>query len=138
MSELIRKAARKWFYESFDCDLLAQMQAKGLIAQAEGFSVSVMAELELERERAFLSFQVELEAIKAEHDALQQRLTDAEKGLKTIIKRCQAGWSAEAIELEAEEVLEDIALKPAEEPKYICDGCGSNGWTGNCDKCIPY
>lgn len=30
------------------------------------------------------------------------------------------------------------ALKPAEETKHICDGCGSNGWTGNCDKCIPY
>lgn len=41
---------------------------------------------------------------------LQKRLTVAEQGLKTIIKRCQAGWSVEAIELEAEEVLEDIAL----------------------------
>lgn len=30
------------------------------------------------------------------------------------------------------------ALKSAEKPKYICDGCGSNGWTGSCDKCIPY
>ena len=79
MNELIRKAARKWFYESFDCDLLAQMQEKGLIDQAEGFSVSVMAELELEMENAFLSFQVELGAMKAERDALQQRLTVAEQ-----------------------------------------------------------
>lgn len=95
MSELIRKAARKWFYESFDCDLLAQMQAKGLIAQAEGFSVSVMAELELEMERAFLSFQVELEAIKAEHDALQQRLTDAENFLQKMVD-CTKGQDSVA------------------------------------------
>ena len=46
---------------------------------------------------------------------LKQRLTVAEQGLRTIIKRCQAGWSTEAIELEAEEALEDIALKPAAE-----------------------
>lgn len=36
------------------------------------------------------------------------------------------------------ERIDRAALKPAEEPKYICDGCGSNGWTGNCEKCIPY
>lgn len=30
------------------------------------------------------------------------------------------------------------ALKPAEKSEHICDGCGSNGWTGSCDKCIPY
>lgn len=29
-------------------------------------------------------------------------------------------------------------LKPAEKSEHICDGCGSNGWTGSCDKCIPY
>lgn len=51
--EWIRKAARKWFYESFDDDLLEKMQAAKLIAQAEGFSISVMAELELAMEEAY-------------------------------------------------------------------------------------
>ena len=49
-----------------------------------------------------------------------QRLTAAEQrnailteGLKEIITRCNAGWSCHAIELTAEEALED-ALKPTE------------------------
>ena len=48
----IRYATKKWFYESFDDELLEKMQNHGLIAQAEGFSISVMAELELEMESA--------------------------------------------------------------------------------------
>jgi hypothetical protein len=48
----IRYAAKKWFYESFDDELLEHMQIHGLIAQAEGFSISVMADLELEMEMA--------------------------------------------------------------------------------------
>ena len=48
----MRYAAKKWFYESFDDELLEKMQSHGLIAQAEGFSISVMAELELEMESA--------------------------------------------------------------------------------------
>lgn len=63
VSKVIRAAAKKWFYQSFDCDLLEQMQKCGLIAQAEGFSVSVMAELELEMESAFQS---ELSALREE------------------------------------------------------------------------
>lgn len=30
------------------------------------------------------------------------------------------------------------AIKPAEHPEHICDGCGQSGWTASCDKCIPY
>lgn len=66
MSELIRAAAKKWFYESFDCDLLEKMEEAGLIAQAEGFSISVMAELELEMESAFSAAQSELAALREE------------------------------------------------------------------------
>lgn len=51
----VRSAAKKWFYQSFDCDLLEKMEKTKLIAQAEGFSISVMAELELEMEAAIES-----------------------------------------------------------------------------------
>lgn len=44
------QAMKKWFYESFDDDLLDQMEKHKLIAQAEGFSVSTVAEIELEIE----------------------------------------------------------------------------------------
>lgn len=40
------KAALKWFYETFDDDLLEKMEEKGLISQAEGFSTSAVAELQ--------------------------------------------------------------------------------------------
>lgn len=30
------------------------------------------------------------------------------------------------------------ALNPAAEPEHICKGCGSKGWTANCDQCVPY
>jgi hypothetical protein len=46
-------AAKKWFYESFDDDLLEKMEKAGVIAQAEGFSISVIATLQLEIEQAF-------------------------------------------------------------------------------------
>jgi hypothetical protein len=51
--ELITKgqalaAMKKWFYESFDDDLLEQMEKCNLIYQAEGFSVSLLAEIENE------------------------------------------------------------------------------------------
>jgi hypothetical protein len=26
----------------------------------------------------------------------------------------------------------------AKQADHICPGCGVKGWTGNCDKCIPY
>jgi hypothetical protein len=46
-------AAKKWFYESFDDDLLEKMEKADVIAQAEGFSISVIATLQLEIEQAF-------------------------------------------------------------------------------------
>jgi len=39
-------AAKKWFYESFEDDLLQDMERSKLIAQAEGFSLSCIAELQ--------------------------------------------------------------------------------------------
>lgn len=70
MSEVIRAAAKKWFYESFDCDLLEKMEKAGLIAQAEGFSISVMADLELDMEAAF-------DRVTAERDAALAKLNRA-------------------------------------------------------------
>jgi hypothetical protein len=54
-SELITKdqaiaAMKKWFYESFDGDLLHDMESHGLIAQAEGFSITLIATIELDIE----------------------------------------------------------------------------------------
>lgn len=45
-------AAKKWFYESFEDELLADMQKAGLIRQAEGFSISIIATLQLDIEQA--------------------------------------------------------------------------------------
>lgn len=47
------KTAKKWFYSEFEDDLLQQMQGHKLIAQAEGFSISLIASLELEIESGF-------------------------------------------------------------------------------------
>lgn len=52
LKSAVGRAARKWFYESFDGDLLELMQKAGLIAQAEGFSLSVIATLQLDVESA--------------------------------------------------------------------------------------
>lgn len=83
MSEVIRAAAKKWFYESFDCDLLERMERAGLIAQAEGFSISVMAELELEMESAFQS---ELAALREENRLLNH---DIASFLETTARVCE-------------------------------------------------
>lgn len=73
--------------------------------------------------------------VSGENAALQQRLTVAEQGLKTIIKRCQAGWSTEAIELEAEEALEDIELKPTEECEHSFHYFGTEQKRRRCNWC---
>lgn len=39
-------AAMEWFNETFEDDLLEQMEKKGLISQAEGFRISSVAELQ--------------------------------------------------------------------------------------------
>jgi hypothetical protein len=44
------RAMKKWFYESFDDDVLAKMEEHGIIAQAEGFSISLLATIEVEIE----------------------------------------------------------------------------------------
>ncbi|MCF5371989.1 hypothetical protein [Pseudomonas syringae] len=49
----VLKTAKKWFYSEFEDDLLQQMQDHRLIAQAEGFSISMIASLELEIESGF-------------------------------------------------------------------------------------
>lgn len=72
---------------------------------------------------------------------LQQRLTVAEQRsglLEGLLREVASldprgeflGWQLDG--------KIDAALKPAVEPEYICEGCGSKGWTANCDKCIPY
>ena len=45
-------AAKRWFYEAFEDDLLENMQEAGLIAQAEGFSLSCIGELQAHIESA--------------------------------------------------------------------------------------
>lgn len=97
MSEEIRAAAKKWFYQSFDCDPLEKMEKAGLIAQAEGFSISVMAELELEMESAFSAAQSELAALREElanakewSGRLDKRCVSLATDKDTLIDRCKA------------------------------------------------
>ncbi|MHA6128856.1 hypothetical protein ACX3YD_22175 [Pseudomonas fluorescens group sp. PF-1] len=52
LKSAVGRAAKKWFYESFDDELLELMQKAGLIEQAEGFSLSVIATLQLDVETA--------------------------------------------------------------------------------------
>lgn len=79
MSDELRKSVRKWFYESFDCDLLEKMEKAGFIAQAEGFSVSVMAELELEIETCFSGVADERDAALAREAALREELANTQE-----------------------------------------------------------
>lgn len=51
------KAAKRWFYSTFDDDLLKQMEKYKLIDQAEGFSISTIAELQLHIEEAIFNMQ---------------------------------------------------------------------------------
>lgn len=67
-------------------------------------------------------------------DALQQRLTVAEQRVYLLEGLLKSGSSPTYAHCSA--VME--ALKPAAEPDHICEGCGSKGWTANCDKCVPY
>ena len=72
---------------------------------------------------------------------LQQRLTVAEKILREVLE--SGDWFRSALEFingEGLEVREKIeaSLKPAAEPEHICEGCGSKGWTANCNQCVPY
>ncbi|RKQ61198.1 hypothetical protein C8E02_0965 [Vogesella indigofera] len=48
----MKSAMRKWFYEEFEDELLANMEAAGLIAQAEGYSISMLASMEVEIDAA--------------------------------------------------------------------------------------
>ena len=71
---------------------------------------------------------------ESDYDALQQRLTVAEQRVDLLEGLRKSGSSPTYAHCSA--VME--ALKPAAEPDHICEGCGSKGWTANCDKCVPY
>lgn len=138
MSKVIKAAAKKWFYESFDCDLLEKMEKAGLIAQAEGFSISVMADLELDMADAFDRVTAERDAalalIKTHEDCmahvlerekeLQQRLTAADEraaGMEAALRKIRLRLDAYAESdmrmpepsVEVCQAIADAALKPA-------------------------
>lgn len=85
-------------------------------------------------------------ALREERDALQHRLNDAEKlfdaavtALNEIAKVSRIG--EKPFEIATLAIGEMSALKPVEASEiqaHICEGCGAQGWTTNCDKCIPY
>jgi chromosome segregation ATPase len=60
-------------------------------------------------------------SLKLSLQAAEQRNAILTAGLKEIITRCNAEWSCHAIELTAEEALEDAALKPTESAR--CSNC---------------
>lgn len=68
------------------------------------------------------------------YDALQQRLTVAEQRVDLLEGLLKSGSSPTYAHCSA--VME--VLKPAAELEHICEGCGSKGWTANCDQCVPY
>tara|TARA_R110000850_G_scaffold165803_3_gene290851 strand:- start:2484 stop:2933 length:450 start_codon:yes stop_codon:yes gene_type:complete len=82
-SENAIKLAKKWFYESFDDDLLQSMEREGLI-QAEGFSMSVIATLELDIEDEFKALQTELDAANA-------RIAELAGELQFFVDRVDSG-----------------------------------------------
>lgn len=105
----------------------------------------VVAELEVLRE-GIIALNPE-SILKQEADyldqisTLQQRLTVAEQLLREVLE--SGDWFRSALEFingEGLEVREKIeaSLKPAAEPEHICEGCGSKGWTANCNQCVPY
>jgi hypothetical protein len=154
--EAIRKAAKKWFYQSFDDDLLEKMQKHGLIAQAEGFSISVMAELELEMEEAFRSELAalreelavanhEIESrISAEVGAIEALQAAEQRNQKCIalLRRSTADkgqdlktwWNDRAL------ILQAAMKKPTESVSEVCTSCDGSGeyidaigdWRGYC------
>ena len=71
---------------------------------------------------------------ESDYDALQQRLTVSEQRVDLLEGLLKSGSSPTYAHCSA--VME--ALKPSAEPDHICEGCGSKGWTANCDKCVPY
>lgn len=51
--EQVKALFKRWFYQAFDTDLLEKMEKHKLIAQAEGFSTTIMIDMELDIEEAF-------------------------------------------------------------------------------------
>lgn len=74
----------------------------------------------------------------ADYDALQQRLTVAEQLLSEALCHAQRIEPISASLFNRIDSAIEISSKQAVQPAHICEGCGSNGWTGNCDECIPY
>ena len=73
-----------------------------------------------------------------------EALLNMSRELLTTISRHGAttrpiDW-CESFKSEVADRIEKIgaALKPAAEPEHICEGCGSKGWTANCNQCVPY
>lgn len=86
----------------------------------------------------------------SDYDALQQRLTETERReaelLGTLVGVYQSCLLAATKEIMLtahfiKSANDKDDLNPVEDSKtpiHICDGCGGQGWTANCDKCIPY
>ena len=75
---------------------------------------------------------------ESDYDALQHRLTVAEQLLSEALCHAQRMEPISASLFNRIDSAIEISSKQAVEPAHICEGCGSNGWTGNCDECIPY
>lgn len=91
------------------------------------------------------TFNAANEKLRRSEGSLQQSLASSEQKIVEMFSLLQRVYDADLAArhnqpYNVSSLMNEIesVLNPAEEPKYICDGCGSNGWTGNCDKCIPY
>jgi hypothetical protein len=89
MKSAVLLASKKWFYESFEDELLEQMQKAGLIAQAEGFSAGIIATLQLDLEQAIDKSLVAAEEIH------QTTTNQPPNGYSEFESLALAGWRVE-------------------------------------------
>lgn len=89
---------------------------------ADGFSAGDMAD---QGAKGFAAHDGEVEQLRAERDQLQADLTARDERIDQL----------------ESQLMPDLNSRPEErgtpetEP---CSGCGTPGWTGACNKCVPY
>lgn len=106
------------------------------------------------RQKLLLDALAEAEATRRDFTAVRDdQLTSLEQRRYAEQQACQAAerrvkdleWVLMAIRSKSIDTILiaqiDAALNPTAEavsPAHVCSGCGVEGWTANCPKCIPY
>ena len=98
----------------------------------EQFESAVIARM---KESGFLEVEIRVECLSRHGDDYHDSSINAYWEFWKIAFRIATEQYEKLKSLESDVC---VAFNPVLQPEYICEGCGSNGWTGNCDKCIPY